>query len=62
MYRNFSPDLPCCRPIVNVVIGRLTGAQEKEALLTNIVFLEGNECSQAIREVIEVMDGLDLWE
>ena len=47
------------RPLVNVVMGRLTGAQEKEAYLTNITFLEGNECAELICSVIQVKEQLD---
>ena len=47
------------RPLVNVVMGRLTGAQEKEAYLVNITFLEGNECAELICSVIQVKEQLD---
>ena len=39
----------------NVVVGKLTGAQNKEKFLINLSFIEGNENSERIFETIQVV-------
>ena len=43
------------RPVCNVVVGRLTGAQDKDKFLINLSFIEGNENSHRIFETIQVV-------
>ena len=39
----------------NIVVGRLTGAKEKDKFLINLSFIEGNENSHRIIETIQVV-------
>ena len=41
------------RPIVNVIVGKLTGEQEKESFLINLKFLDGNENSERIVRAVQ---------
>ena len=43
------------RPVCNIVVGRLTGAKEKDKFLINLSFIEGNENSHRIFETIQVV-------
>ena len=42
------------RPISNIIVGRLTGGQERECFLIDLQFLDGNENSErTVRTVQE---------
>ena len=44
---------PCKRPVLNIIVGRLTGTADRDSFLLDLVFLGGPENSSRVVEAIQ---------